>query len=114
MFQKLVGGYDGSKGGKAALHHAAVMAREYRAKITALWVREPLPRHSDLPGEFEGEKEAADDYFGDRQKEVEAVATELGISIPWEKRRGHTAQTIEKCFGGGREAFVLVWDSVPL
>jgi nucleotide-binding universal stress UspA family protein len=108
MFQKILVGYDGSKGGKAALRHGAVMAREYGAKVTALWVREPLPRHSDLPGEFEGEKEAADDYFGERKKEVEAMAAEIGIQIPCEIRQGHPAKTIVKFADeGGYDLIVL-------
>lgn len=74
MFKKILVGYDGSKGARAALEHAAVMAREYGAELHAVWVREPLPRHSDLPGEFEGEQEAADDYFEERAREIEVVA----------------------------------------
>ena len=50
MYQKILVGYDGSKGGKAALERAAVAAKHYNAQLTALWVREALPRHSDLPG----------------------------------------------------------------
>ncbi|MBI4662987.1 MAG: universal stress protein [Verrucomicrobia bacterium] len=96
MFQKILVGYDGSKGGKLALERAAVMAREYQAEITALWVREPLPRHSDLPGEFEGEEEAADEYFRDRRKEVETVAAQHGIPIACEMRPGHPAKAIIK------------------
>ncbi len=94
MFQNILVGYDGSKGGKAALHRAAVMAREFGAGITALWVREPLPRYTDLPGEPEGEAEAADDYFKERQKEVEAMAAKEGVKIGCETRRGHPAKTI--------------------
>jgi nucleotide-binding universal stress UspA family protein len=94
MFTKILVGYDGSKGGKAALARAAVMAKEFNAQISALWVREPLPRHSDLPGEPEGEAEAADEYFQQRRKEVEAMAALHGIAIPCETRRGHPAKTI--------------------
>jgi len=54
MFTKILVGYDGSKGGKAALQRAAVLAKHYNAQVTALWVREPLPRHSDLPGDPTG------------------------------------------------------------
>jgi len=96
MFEKILVGYDGSKGGKAALRRAAGMAKEFNAQLTALWVREPLPRHSDLPGESEGEAEAADDYFKERQKEVAEVAREHGMEIPCETRRGHPAKTIVK------------------
>jgi len=38
MFQKILVGYDGSKGGKAALERAAALARESRAELVALWV----------------------------------------------------------------------------
>ena len=68
MFQKILVGYDGSKGGKAALRRAAALAKESKAQITALWVREPLPRYTDLPGEPEGEQEAADEYFKETPK----------------------------------------------
>ena len=91
MFKKILVGYDGSKGGKAALNRAVVMAKQNGATITALWVREPLPRHSDLPGEFEEEAEAADEYFKERQKEVADVAAEHGTQIACETRRGHPA-----------------------
>lgn len=94
MFTKILVGYDGSKGGKRALSRAAVLAKQYNAQLTALWVREPLPRHSDLPGEPEGEAEAADMYFQQRQKEVAEVAAQHGIAIGCETRRGHPAKTI--------------------
>ena len=94
MFRKILVGYDGSKGGKTALQRAAVIARESKAEITALWVREPLPRHSDLPGEYEEESEAADEYFKERQREVADAAKQHGINIPCETHRGHPAKTI--------------------
>ena len=36
MFRKILAGYDGSKGGKAALERAAVAAKHYNAQLTAL------------------------------------------------------------------------------
>ena len=94
MFKKILVGYDGSKGGKAALEHAASMAREYQAQITALWICEPLPRHSDLPGEPEEAAETCNGYFQERKQEVAAVAVQHGLNIPCEVRRGHPAKTI--------------------
>src|SRR5205809_7254446 len=96
MFKNILVGYDGSKGGKAALRRAATLAKEGNARITALWVREPLPRYTDLPGEPEGEEEAADEYFKERQGEVAEVAHEYGLSIPCETQRGHPAKAIVK------------------
>ena len=74
MFTKILVGYDGSKGGKAALERAAVAAKKNHAQLTAIWVRQPLPRHADLPGESEGEAEAAADYFEERKQEVAEAA----------------------------------------
>lgn len=92
--KKILVGYDGSNGGRAALAAAATIAEKFESQVTALWVREPLPRHSDLPGEYEGEAEAADEYFEARQKEVAAVAAQFGLSIPCEVRRGHAAKSL--------------------
>ncbi|MCX7886102.1 MAG: universal stress protein [Verrucomicrobiae bacterium] len=111
MFQKILVGYDGSAGAKKALARAAVLAREYNAEITALWVRELMPRHSDLPGEFEEEKEAADEYFQQRCREVEAVARQHGITIRCETRRGHAAKTILKYADEGKFDLIVVGHS---
>jgi nucleotide-binding universal stress UspA family protein len=94
MFHKILVGYDGSKGGKAALTSAAELAEKFDGQVTALWVREPLPRHSDLPGEFEEEVTAADEYFEARQKEVAELAAQFGLSINCEVERGHPAKVI--------------------
>jgi nucleotide-binding universal stress UspA family protein len=94
MFTKILVGYDGSKGGKAALERAALAAKNYDAQLTALWVRQPLPRYADLPGESAGETEAAADYFEDRKREVAEVAKRQGIAIACENRAGHAAKVI--------------------
>ncbi len=107
MFEKILIGYDGSKGAQAALHRAAVLAKKFNAQLTAFWVREPLPRHSDLPGEFEEETEAADDYFKARREEVKAAAEQRGLPIACEMGRGHTAKPHVKV-GGHRGDGVLV------
>jgi nucleotide-binding universal stress UspA family protein len=108
MFKKILVGYDGSKGGKAALAAAAALAEKLEARATVLWVREPLPRHSDLPGESEGESEAADEYFQERQNEVAAVAAQYGLSIACETRRGHPAKVaVQFAKEGGYDLVVV-------
>ena len=108
MYKQILVGYDGSKGGKAALAAGAELADKLESHVTALWVREPLPRHSDLPGEFEEESEAADEYFAARQEEVAEVATQLGQSIPCEAARGHPAKAIIKfAVEGGFDLIVV-------
>ena len=94
MFERILVGYDGSKGGKAALARALALAKSSNAQLTALWVREPLPRHSDLPGEYEEEAEAANEYFVARRKEVTEAAAQHGVQVPCETQRGHPAKTI--------------------
>jgi nucleotide-binding universal stress UspA family protein len=111
MFEKILVGYDGSKGGKAALAGAAALANKFGSEVTALWVREPLPRHSDLPGEFEGEAEAADDYYKERQQEVAAVAAQHGLSIACETRRGHPAKNILQVAKEGGYGLIIVGHS---
>ena len=111
MFKNILVGYDGSKGGKAALRRAAVMAKEFDARITALWVCEPLPRYTDLPGEPEAEAEAADEYFKERQREVAEAAAQHGLTIGCETRRGHPAKTILQCAGEGGYDLIVVGHS---
>jgi nucleotide-binding universal stress UspA family protein len=102
---------DGSKGAKAALQQAATIAKEHRAQITAIWIREPLPRHSDLPGEFEEGKEAADEYFKQREQEVAEIAREHGIQIPCETRRGHPAKASVQFADEGAYGLIVIGHS---
>jgi nucleotide-binding universal stress UspA family protein len=111
MFKKILVGYDGSKGGKAALRRAAVLAKGFNADLCALWVRELLPRHSDLPGEFEAEAEAADEYFKERSREIQAAAAEHGIPIRCETRRGHAAKTILRFADEGGYDLIVIGHS---
>ena len=111
MFKKILVGYDGSKGGKAALQRAAVLAKGFNSDLGALWVRELLPRHSDLPGEFEAEAEAADEYFKERSREIQEVAAGHGIPIRCETRRGHAAKTILRFADEGGYDLIVVGHS---
>lgn len=111
MFTKILVGYDGSKSGKLALQRAAVMAKEFGAQITVLWVREPLPRHSDLPGEYEEDAEAADEYFQARQKEVAEVAAQAGVQAACETRSGHPAKAIIEFAAAGGHDLIVVGNS---
>ena len=111
MFEKILVGYDGSKGGKAALRRAVVMAKSANAQITTLWVREPLPRYTDLPGEPEETAEAADEYFQERQKEVAEVGAQHGIQIGCETRHGHPAKALVQFADEGGYDLIVVGHS---
>lgn len=111
MFRKILVGYDGSKGGRAALQRAAQLAKQMGAEITALWVREPLPRYTDLPGEPKGEAESAEEYYRQRQREVEQVAEQFDIPIRCESRPGHPAKTIVRYADEGHYDLIVVGHS---
>jgi nucleotide-binding universal stress UspA family protein len=111
MFQKILVGYDGSKGGRAALERAAALACQGKAQLTALWVRQPLPRHADLPGESEGEAEAARDYFAERKREVAEAGKRFAIAIGCESRAGHAAKVIVNFAKEGDYDLVVVGHS---
>ncbi len=111
MFKNILVGYDGSKGGKAALNGAAALAEKFSSSVTAVWVREPLPRYSDLPGEFEEEAGVADEYFQARQKEVAEIGGQYGISIACETCAGHPAKAILKFAAEGHYDLIVVGHS---
>ncbi len=111
MFQNVLVGYDGSSGAKAALECAALMSRELGTNITALWVCKPLPRFSDLLGEFKGEKEAADESYRERCTEVFRAAKRHGIDIRCKTRRGHPAKTILRFADEGGYDLIVVGHS---
>ena len=108
MFKKILVAYDGSKGGKLALSRAAALAEHDGSLVAALWVQEPLPHYSDLPGEPEDQAESGDFFFKERTKEIEAVASEHETPIPTIMRRGHPAKAIvEYAKEGGFDLIVL-------
>ena len=111
MFKRILVGYDGSKGGHAALERAAAIAQKFGAELTVLWVREPRPRYSDLPGEFEGEEEAATEYFKDRCHEIQEIAQQQGIQERCESRNGHPAKTILDYADEGKFDLIVVGHS---
>jgi nucleotide-binding universal stress UspA family protein len=111
MFKNILVGYDGSKGGKAALERAAELAGKFDTSVTALWVRQPLPRHADLPGEAEGEAEAADEYFKARAEEVREFSARHHIEIKCECRAGHAAKTIVNFAHDGKYDLIVVGHS---
>ena len=111
MFNNILVGYNGTKGGRAALDGAAALAKTLESKLTALLVREPFARYSGLPGEFEGETELADEHLQRLRSEVVDVASRYGLSIACETRGGRPAKTIIKHADEGRYDLIVVGHS---
>lgn len=109
--EKIVVGYDGSAGGKLALEAAAAIALTFRARVTALWVHEPLPHYSDLPGEFEEQVEAVNEYYGKREREVAQFAAENGTIIDCARRDGDPAKALTQFADEGRFDLIVVGHS---
>jgi nucleotide-binding universal stress UspA family protein len=111
MFKKILVGYDGSKGAKAALNRALVLAKHYDADITVVWVRQPLPHYADLPGEPESESEAAEDYFNELKRQVEELAQQHDVKVKCEMRYGHPAKAIVNMAKEGNYDLIVVGHS---
>ncbi len=111
MFQKVLIGYDGSKRAKAALRCAAAMAMDFNMELTALWVREPLPRCSDLPSEVVAGKESVDEGFKNICDEIKTVVKTHCLDIRCVARAGHPVRTIVRHANEGGYDLIVVGHS---
>lgn len=108
MFRKVLIGYDGSRRAQAALYCAVEMAMDSEMELTALWVREPLPRFSDLPSEVAAGKETADEHFKRLCGEIGKIARDQCLNIRCVVRAGHPAKTIvQHADEGGYDLIVV-------
>jgi nucleotide-binding universal stress UspA family protein len=64
-----------------------------------------------LPGEPEGEAEAAADYFEERKQEVAEMAKQHGIEIGCESRAGHAAKVIVNFSKDGGYDLIIIGHS---
>lgn len=94
MFKKILVGYDGSAGSKAALEQAVKLSKTLGSEITALWVRSSLPHYPETVDEIEEEKEAATSYFWKLKNEIADYAEKQEVSIPTVTESGNSAKTI--------------------
>jgi nucleotide-binding universal stress UspA family protein len=108
MFRKALIGYDGSRSAQVALHRAVEMAMDTEMELTALWVREPLPRCSDLPSEVVAGKEAVNEHFKQLCGEIMEIARDQSLNIRCVARAGHPAKTIvQHADEGGYDLIVV-------
>ena len=108
MFQKVLIGYDGSKSARTALVRAVKMAMDMDMELTALWVREPLPRCSDLPSEVVAGKETVNELFKQLRSEIREIARDQNLDIRCVARAGHPAKTIvQHADEGGYDLIVV-------
>lgn len=108
MYDKLLVGYDGSAGARAALTHAIGFAQIMGAQVWALWVRETIPYFAETVAEVAVEQDAAHVYFGKLKVEIERIEGGKGVEIHFHSQAGHAAEKIVRyAVEGGFDLIVL-------
>ena len=94
VFTRIVVGYDGSPGSRAALKAGLRMAGEAGGKVTVVSVQHHLPRYGATVGEVEEEREVEAAQGRRLANEIEAEATEQGVELTTRLAVGHPAQEL--------------------
>jgi nucleotide-binding universal stress UspA family protein len=94
MYKKIVVGYDGSEGSKAALIQALRLAKELGSQITALWIRGKLPHYPETIDEVNEEIEAGDAFFNKLKEEIAGISREHAIPVECHSELGHQVKGI--------------------
>lgn len=94
VFTRVLVGYDGSEGSRAALVEALRLAQESGGQVTVLTVQHHLPRYGATIGEVDEERvvDAADARR--LANEIEAEAADRGIAVTTWVVAGHPAQEL--------------------
>ena len=64
MFERILIAHDGSDGAQKAFDVAVALASRLQAPLHMISVEEDLPKHAEIIGEIEEEKDIEDSYFG--------------------------------------------------
>jgi len=94
MFRRILVGYDGSAGSRAALRTGLRLAAESGATITAMTVQHHLPRYGATIGEVDEEREVEAVAARRLVNEVQAEAADRDTSIDTQVVTGHPAQEL--------------------
>ena len=94
MFRRILVGYDGSVGSRAALKAGLRLAVESGASITAVTVQHHLPRYGATVGEVDEEREVEAAQARRLANEIQAEADEHDRPVEARVAVGHAAQEI--------------------
>jgi nucleotide-binding universal stress UspA family protein len=94
VFQRILVGYDGSTGSRAALAAGLRLAGESGATVTALTVQHHLPRYGATIGEVDEEREVEAAQARRLANEIQAEAAEHNIQVTAKIAVGHAAQEL--------------------
>ena len=96
MYRKILVGYDGSDGSKAALDHAVVLAQKLGAKLIALWTQGSLPHYPETVAEVQEESDSGKAFFRKICHHATTVAKKKGVRLLCEHIEGHPARSLVK------------------
>ena len=94
MYKKILICYDGSEGSRNALKKGAVISKNFKCEVSAIWVKATLPHYPETIDEIEEEKEAADTYFQKLQEEIESFSKQEKIKIFFLTKSGNASKVI--------------------
>jgi nucleotide-binding universal stress UspA family protein len=94
MFRRILVGYDGSPGSRAALAAGLRLAAESAGTVTALSVQHHLPRYGATLGEVDEEREVEAAQARRLANEIQAEAAEHDIPVDAKAAVGHPAQQL--------------------
>ncbi|MCM8746217.1 universal stress protein [Thermomicrobium sp. CFH 73360] len=94
MYRKILVGFDGSDGAKAALRHAIELARRFGAELWSLSVIETPHWATATVGEVDEQRRLIEEELERLQQAARTQAAEFGLEIHAVTRLGHPAQLL--------------------
>lgn len=106
MFRRIIVGLDGSSGSRQALQAAIALARIMKAEIFLVSVME-LPHYPGVLDEVEDERNTAQRFFDEIQKDAAQQVTAVGLMAHCEIRAGHAGKVLPQ-YAQEKKADLLV------
>ncbi len=94
MYRKILVGYDGSDGSKAALDHGVVLAQKFKAQLIALWAQASLTHYPETVAEAQEEGDAGKAFFRKICHHADTVARKGKVRVLCKHIEGHPARTL--------------------
>lgn len=94
MYRRILVGFDGSDGAKAALRHAIELACRFGAELWSVSVIETPHWATATVGEVDEQRRLIEEELGRLQQAARTQAAEFGLELHAVTRMGHPAQLI--------------------
>jgi nucleotide-binding universal stress UspA family protein len=108
MFQRILVGYDGSEGSRAALERAIELAKALGAELTSISVEEHLPYYAASISEVKAAKEQVDEHFRELTKQARDLAALSGVDMESLVQQGHEVERIVRTAREGRFDLLVI------